>query len=261
MDNIKDIIAGLNIERKPHLRIVTADYGVCNICKGAGYTRLDVPYGHPEFGKAQMCECRKAVKKAEQQQALLELSGLLGLKRFQHASFSTFQAHVPGCRDAYQLALDFSHAPTGWLVLLGPYGCGKTHLAVSIAKRRVDAGDTVLLLPVPDLLDHLRSAFSRESEESYDARFEQMKRVEMLVLDDYGAQNATPWATEKLFQLLNHRYNGSRATVITSNNMGLADLDPRIYSRLCDRELVTVVRMEEARDYRIYGDREEEEQE
>jgi len=257
MDNIKDIIAGLEIERKPHLRIVTSDYGICAKCKGAGYTRMNVPYGHSEFGKAQMCACRKAVKKAEQQQALLELSGLLGLKRFQRATFESFQSQVPGCRDAYQTALDFSHAPIGWLLLLGPYGCGKTHLAVSVAKCRVEAGDTVLVLPVPDLLDHLRSAFSPQSGQSYDERFEQMKSVDLLVLDDYGAQNATQWATEKLFQLLNFRYNGSRAMVITSNNLGLAGLDPRIQSRLHDRELVTIVRMEEARDYRVYGDGEE----
>jgi DNA replication protein DnaC len=113
------------------------------------------------------------------------------------------------------------------------------------------------MLPVPDLLDHLRGAFSPEAGQSYDERFEQMKRADLLVLDDYGAQNETPWATEKLFQLLNHRYNANRSTVITSNNMGLVGIDPRIRSRLSDRELVTVVRMEEARDYRVYGDSEE----
>ena len=85
-----------------------------------------------------------------------------------------------------------------------------------------------------------------------------MKNVDLLMLDDYGAQHDTDWATEKLFQLLNHRYNGSLATVITSNNMALTGVDPRICSRLSDRELVTKVLMEEARDYRVYGDCEEE---
>lgn len=118
----------------------------------------------------------------------------------------------------------------------------------------------MLVLPVPDLLDHLRSAFSPEAGQSYDARFEQMKRVDLLVLDDYGAQNDTLWATEKLFQLLNHRYNSGAATVITSNNMELDGIDPRVISRLCDRELVTLVRMEQARDYRVYGESEEEEE-
>jgi DNA replication protein DnaC len=257
MDRTKDIAAGLKIERKPHLRMVTADYGVCTICKGAGYTRMNVPYGHPQFGKAQMCECKKAKIKAEQQQVLLDLSGIVSLKRFATASFETFHDQVPGVREAKRQAIAYASDPSGWLVLLGPYGCGKTHLAVSVARSRVEAGDTVLIQTVPDLLDHLRAAFEPSARQSYDERFEQMKRVDLLVLDDYGAQNETHWATEKLFQLLNHRYNGGLATVITSNNIALQGVDPRICSRLHDRELVTIVRMEEARDYRIYGESEE----
>ena len=107
-------------------------------------------------------------------------------------------------------------------------------------------------------MDHLRGAFSSRAGQTYDERFEQMRSVDLLILDDYGAQHDTDWATEKLFQLLNHRYNGSLPTVITSNNMALIGVDPRICSRLADRELVTIVRMEEARDYRVYGDCEEE---
>jgi len=257
MDSFKDIAASLKIERKPTIRLVTSNCGVCTKCRGAGHLRQNVPYGHPQFGKAQMCECKKAQKKAEQQHALLDLSGIVGLKRFAMASFETFHDHVAGVREGKRLAITYADHPSGWLVLLGPYGCGKTHLAVSIAKKRVEAGDTVLVQTVPDLLDHLRSAFSPHAGQRYDERFEQMRSVNLLVLDDYGAQNNTDWATEKLFQLLNHRYNGELATVITSNNMELQGIDPRICSRLSDRELVITVRMEDARDYRVYGDREE----
>lgn len=257
MDSFKDTITSLKMERKLAIQLVTSDYDVCTKCRGAGYTRMNVPYGHPQFGKAQMCECKKAQKRAEQQRALLDLSGIVGLKRFATASFETFHEHVAGVREGKRLAISYASDPSGWLVLLGPYGCGKTHLAVSIAKRRIDAGDTVLIQTVPDLLDHLRSAFSPQSGQSYDERFEQMRNVDLLVLDDYGTHNGTPWATEKLFQLLNYRYNSGLTTVITSNDMTLEGIDPRICSRLHDRELVTIVRMEDARDYRILGDREE----
>jgi DNA replication protein DnaC len=59
----------------------------------------------------------------------------------------------------------------------------------------------------------------------------------MLILDDFGTQNATPWAVEKLYQLLNYRYNRRLPTVITTNQ-SLGEMDPRLASRLSDRGLV-----------------------
>jgi len=75
--------------------------------------------------------------------------------------------------------------------------------------------------------------------------------VELLVLDDLGAEQRTPWANEKLFQLLHHRYNAMLPTVITSNRMALEGRDHRIVSRLHDRELVRQVIMQETQDYRV----------
>jgi DNA replication protein DnaC len=104
---------------------------------------------------------------------------------------------------------------------------------------------------VPDLLDNLRTTFDPRSEMlSFNDLFEHMKTADLLVLDDYGAENTTPWAVEKLFQILNYRYNMALATVITTNNIGLVGIDPRIKSRLSDQGLVTVVEMLDAQDYR-----------
>ncbi len=130
--------------------------------------------------------------------------------------------------------------PEGWLLLTGAYGCGKTHLAAAIANLRLAEGDSAVLMTVPDLLDHLRSAFSPQSETGYDGLFEQLRNTPLLVLDDLGAQSSTPWAQEKLFQLLNHRYNAQLPTVITTNQR-LDELDPRLRSRLMDAVLVNNV--------------------
>ena len=65
---------------------------------------------------------------------------------------------------------------------------------------------------------------------------ETIREIPLLILDDLGAHNSTPWAQEKLFQILNHRYNNRLATVITTNQP-LDDLDPRIASRLVDTDL------------------------
>lgn len=258
MDNMKTMIANLNItrnrDREPQTTSDSACASrICPRCHGAGYTRANVPYGHPDFGKALICQCLLAERKQRQQQALLALSGISTFKRFQDATFESFKQHLPGCKQAYWEATNYASQPAGWLVLLGLYGCGKTHLAVSIAKSRIEAGDTVLLQIAPDLLDYLRTGFS-SNDHDYTARLEEMRSADLLIIDDFGAHNSTPWANETFFQLLNYRYNSSMATVITSNNITLTGVDPRISSRLQDTGLVTVVTMKNVRDYRIYGD-------
>jgi DNA replication protein DnaC len=228
----------------------TADDGVCKKCKGAGYLRQNVPVGDPQFGKTLECECRVVEKKAKRQQVLLERSGIGN--RLQDDSLETFRP-VTGCRRAYKIACEYARDPSGWLVLLGPYGCGKTHLAIGILKERIKAGQMSLFRTVPDLLDDLRSGFSPGAEQSYNEKFEEVRNIDFLVLDDYGAQSCTPWETEKLFQLFNHRYNSGAPTVITSNNMSLEGIDPRILSRLSEQKLVNIERMEKARDYRPHS--------
>jgi len=109
----------------------------------------------------------------------------------------------------------------------------KTHLAAAIAHEALDRGERVLFAVVPDLLDHLRATFGPQSTVAYDERFELVRSVPLLVLDDLGAESATPWAREKLYQLINHRYNERLSTVMTTN-LKPDMIEPRIYSRLCD---------------------------
>jgi DNA replication protein DnaC len=219
----------------------------CPICKGAGYLRADVPFGHPSFGKPIACECKEAERKAKRRQQLQEMSDL---GAFYDKSFRNFNVHVPGIQEAYNCAREFAQDPNGWLLLIGPNGCGKTHLAAAIANKSLEDGALVLFATVPDLLDHLRAAFAPTSNEVYDQLFSRMREAEVLVLDDLGAQQSSPWANEKLFQLLNYRYNSRFPTVITANSRGLQGIDERIRSRLTDASLVTTVIMDRAKDFR-----------
>jgi DNA replication protein DnaC len=224
---------------------------VCPRCKGVGYLRADVPVGHPLFGKAQPCACKRARVNEERRRLLREQSQIDWLAAFCEASFETFHFPLPGVQEAYEEALQFARQPEGWLVLEGNNGCGKTHLAVSIAKCCLDEGAIVLFAIVPDLLDYLRATFAPNAEEPYDEAFTKMRETELLVLDDLGAEQSTPWANEKLYQLLNYRYNGRLPTVITTNKIGLVGIENRIRSRLSDKRLVRTVTMTEAQDYRL----------
>jgi DNA replication protein DnaC len=172
---------------------------------------------------------------------------------FRMQNFRTFNMHSPGVQEAFNVALDFSKDPDGWLVLVGPNGCGKTHLAAAIANTSLDSGAVVLFEAVPDLLDHLRAAFAPTANEVYDQLFSKMREAELLVLDDLGSQQSSSWANEKLFQLLNYRYNMRMPTVVTANPKGLQGIDERIRSRLQDNGLVTNISMDRARDYRPHN--------
>jgi DNA replication protein DnaC len=220
---------------------------VCPRCRGAGYLRENVPYGHPHFGKAVACECKEAERKEKRRQQLREISNL---DAFHDQSFVTFDPRISGVQEAYQAAREFADNPDGWLLLYGPNGCGKTHLAIAIAQQALDSGAVVLFETVPDLLDHLRAAFAPTATEVYDQLFSKMREAEVLILDDLGAQQSSPWANEKLFQLLNYRYNMGLPTVITANSRILSSVDERIRSRLGDISLVIPVNMDRARDYR-----------
>jgi len=228
----------------------------CPICKGLGYVRLDVPVDHPNFGKLFPCTCRAQEIQSQRTEALRGVSNFPALERFTFESFNPDgQGLTPdrqtNLRWAYQRAQEYASAPAGWLVFRGGYGCGKTHLAAAIANACVKQGFPVLFITVPDLLDHLRAAFGPESGQAYDARFNEVRTASVLILDDLGTEHATPWALEKLFQILNHRYMNRLPTVITTNHE-LEDLEPRLRSRLSAVDLVAIVTIL-APDYRGEG--------
>ena len=141
------------------------------------------------------------------------------------------QDDLRNLREALRHAQDFAAAPWSWLVYSGGPGCGKTHLAVAIANTRMLRGEPVLFQVVPDLLDHLRASFSPNSTVTYDELFEEVRSSSLLVLDDFGSQSSSPWAEEKLFQIVNHRYNHALPTVVTTN-LAPEGLEPRLLSRI-----------------------------
>jgi DNA replication protein DnaC len=229
---------------------------VCRFCGGLGFLRHDVPVGHADFGKLFPCACRLEEMESQRTLELRRLSNLEGLTRY------TFDQFVPqghalnpekrrNLQRAYELARQFATDPQGWLILIGGYGCGKTHLAAAIANERIALNQSALFVIVPDLLDHLRATYSPTSEVTYDQRFETVRTAPLLILDDLGTENTTPWANEKLYQILNYRYNAQMPTVITTNHR-LEEIDVRLRSRMSDPDMCQVYTIL-AGDYRGSG--------
>ncbi len=224
---------------------------VCPICGGVGYYLYDVPVGDPNFGVLMTCSCKQTGKDRRAAYDRLRISNL---DVFADKTFETFDPRVPGTADAYQAALAYTQTFQGWLVLFGNCGCGKTHLAAAIGNCALQRDMPVIFTVVPDLLDHLRSTFSPNSDVAYDERFETIRSVPLLILDDLGTENTTAWAREKLFQIINHRYNHRLSTIITLNRK-LEEIDPRIVSRISDLSLHDGIVSMSAADYRQHRGR------
>ena len=225
----------------------------CPICGGIGYLRRDLPIDHPDFGKIVPCSCRAEEITQSARARLFRMSSLDALKELRFDNFEKRGrvglgiTQANSLENAFNQAWNFAEHREGWLVLIGRYGCGKTHLAAAIANHAIESGVATLFLTVPDLLDWLRYAYSG-GDMSFEERFEEIRDIPLLVLDDFGTQNATAWAQEKIFQILNYRYINQFPTVVTSNLM-VNDFEGRIRSRLQDPNLVTVVKIL-APDYR-----------
>lgn len=223
---------------------------------GQGFVVRDLPVSHPDFGKALPCTCRAGEIAARKQAAIVHASNL---NQLGHMTFDTFLPDGAGLpedlrqnlRRAFQKASAFAAHPEGWLLLTGAYGSGKTHLAAAIAHDVMSRGEPVLFVVVPDLLDYLRATFGPSSETSFDDRFEAVRQSPLLILDDFGSQSATPWAKEKLFQILNFRYVAHLPTVLTTN-LRLNEIEPRLRSRLADPDITTSVPIT-APDFRSGG--------
>ncbi len=223
---------------------------VCPKCHGAGFLRRDLPLDDPEFGKAVPCDCTQRESEDTRVERLQRYSSLGPLTRLTFANLiehgrSTNPRDRELFRSLVRDARGFAEEPEGWLVIHGSSGAGKTHVAAAIANRCIERGQPALFVVVPDLLDHLRAAYKPDSELAYDVLLEQVRTAPVLILDDLGTQSTTPWAQEKLFQILNHRYNAQLPTVVTTN-LALERIDERQRMRLTDPAIARVYYVEAA---------------
>jgi DNA replication protein DnaC len=181
----------------------------CPVCRGFGL--LETPDGR----KLVPCRCREgAVRDGRRRGARIP-------ERYRNCSLTNFNELSESQRAAKALARRFVRdypAVDRGLLIVGPVGVGKTHLAVAILAELVDTmGAKGVFCDFTELLGLLQASFSGGGEESTEQILDVYREAELLVLDELGARRPTDWARDVLYGLLNTRYNRSRITILTTN--------------------------------------------
>ncbi|MBK9748682.1 MAG: ATP-binding protein [Chloroflexi bacterium] len=135
---------------------------------------------------------------------------------------------------AVQIAREIVEIKSMWLVLIGPSGTGKTHLAAGIANELDKAGVGVIMVTNTELLDYLRSGVDSRVQLKLERRLSILRNVSVLVLDDLNFESMSAWAREKVFQVLDYRYLRRMKTIITSIR-SIEEMDARVRTRILDR--------------------------
>ncbi|HHV34635.1 MAG TPA: ATP-binding protein [Syntrophomonadaceae bacterium] len=161
--------------------------------------------------------------------------------------------------DARQFANDYLKNPNlPGLLITGDVGAGKTFIAGAITNFLLKEGVQVLFLVVPDFLDAIRSTYNKGVESDEATLIKGAREVEVLVLDDLGVHNYTPWTCNKLYSLLNYRMNYHLPVVITTN-LDLSEIEKFLGKRTTSRivQMCKVYRLTVGKDIRYQKSLEE----
>jgi len=220
----------------------------CKACGGSGFVHLPPSPEYPNGADA-VCRCVVRNNRRRRAVALMARSGL-DEETMRRWSFETFHPEQAVARpeDLRRVAgvlatcRAYAREPRGWLVLVGVYGCGKSHLAYATAAEVFRAGGNVVVSTVPDLLEALRQGYAPEAATpggggTFDERFAAVRDADLAVLDDLGAHYATAWAAEKLYQIVDYRLRRRLPLIVTTNeDLSAPDcrIEPRVRSRLLE---------------------------
>src|SRR5208282_1523448 len=127
-------------------------------------------------------------------------------------------------------ARDFPAGTEHGLLLMGPCGVGKTHLAVAALQEVMHRGHACVFYDYRELLKEIQDSYNAENQATEMGVLEPVLKTEVLLLDDLGASKPSLWALETVGHILNARYNDKRITLVTTNFLD-ADSTPRPVSR------------------------------
>lgn len=217
----------------------------CCACLDTRRVRRDLSRADPGFGQAVPCPSCTGSGAAEAIDIVAALRRMRVPARYFGARIATWQPATGAPRIAAEQWVYQWPPAKPMLVLSGAVGTGKTHLAVGVmAAAFEEHRQWSVFWPVVDLLARYRASYDDEQRTETPEQIDrELRRIGLLVLDDWGKQAATAWAEERLFAQFDLRYREGLPTVVTTNVSG-EQLPPAVLDRLGDRASSVVVQFD-----------------
>lgn len=193
----------------------------CPICSGTGWRMVPVERNGRTVEQATRCECIRQ----QQSGRLLEAARIP--RRYRHCELSNFEHEGPfrSLASSHMASLRFVEEfplESAGLLMTGPIGCGKTHLAVGIAKELIVQKNTACLFyDYRELLKEIQNSYNSSVQVTEMEVLRPVFTADVLVLDELGAAKPTEWVWDMVSHILNTRYNDKRTTIITTNYQDL----------------------------------------
>jgi DNA replication protein DnaC len=222
-----------------------------NLCDGSGFLVDEAT------NTASDCRCRAArVARARSR----SLSTVIP-RRYRLVSFDTppvCDLPAPQVRVVREFTRRIDeHLDAGrGLWLFGDVGTGKTTLAMLVSRHALEAGRSVAIYSLPRLLADLRRTFDDDATQTYTEMLDRLATVDLLHIDDVGAEQTSSWVLEQLYALINARYEDERSVIVTTNITELEELGNQVGTRTVSRlqemcEQIPLFGEDARREYRM----------
>jgi len=188
----------------------------CPVCADTGWKTVEVP---GKSSRVTRCECRIDLRT----ERLLKSANIPA--RYEHCTLSDFDIRFEGAHRSLAAArlaagrfVEEYPIEKAGLLLIGPIGVGKTHLAVGIIQELIRSkGVPCLFCDYRELLKEIQNSYNPSVQATELEILRPVFEAEVLVLDELGAVKPTEWVWDTVSHILNTRYNDKRTTIITTN--------------------------------------------